>query len=122
METQHLDRIRAYFETHNRGDEAAHMALIHHDVRYYGSVFGREAEGLASYKGIFRSAHRDLGIRFHRPVKVFGIWPEVAVLVEVHWAPPRDGMVEAIWRLGYGPEGLIRSIAILWDPRGATLL
>ncbi len=122
MERQQLDRIRAFFETHDRGDEAAHLALIHRDVRYFGSVFGREVEGVASYKGIFRSAHRDLGLLRHRPLKVFGIWPEVAVLVEIDLAPPREGMVEGIWRLGFTPEGLVRSLSILWDPRGATII
>jgi len=122
MDPAQLDRIQRFFATHDAGREAEHMALVDPDVSYYGSVFGREARGQAAYLGIFRSVHRDLGIARRRPVKVFGQWPEVAVLVEFHWAPPREGFVEAVVRLGFTPEGRIRLIQVLWDPRGAIQL
>lgn len=122
MERDQLDRIRTFFETHDAGDEAGHFALLGQDVHYYGSVFGREVDGIASYKGIFRSAHRDLGILAHRPRKVFGIWPDVAVLVDIEWAPPREGGVETVWQMSFGTDGKIHRLAIFWDPRGATEL
>lgn len=98
------------------------MALVDHDLRYFGSVFGHDAQGIASYLGIYRGAKRNLGIQKHVPRRVFGIWPKVAVLVEIHWAPPRHGMVEALWEMTFNTEGRIRELSILWDPRGCVEL
>lgn len=107
--------LNAYFQTFNAADEAGHSALLHPDLVFFGSLSGVESEGRASALGVFRSARGALGIGRLTAKKYFGDWPELSVLVELAQADGR-GAVEVLIVFQFDEEGLIRRLAILWDP------
>lgn len=107
--------LRAYFGSFNAGDEAGHSALLDPNLGFFGSLSGVQSEGRASALGVFRSARGALGIGRLTPLSCFGDWPEMSVLVELAQADGR-GAVEVLIVFQFDEEGLIRRLAILWDP------
>lgn len=110
--------LRTFFDTHNGSDEKAHLALLHPDVGFYGAASQMRSTGFASYLGIWRGA-KGLGVRRAVPLRVYGLWPEVAMLVRLEFDPARGRDVDSIWHFAFAPDGRVRELSILWNPTGS---
>jgi|GEM_PF-6075043 len=120
MEARLYRLLETFFQTHNAWDEAAHLALLAPDMVYSGTGSGIRAGGLLDYRGILHGARNHLKIQQTKPLRAFGAWPEVAVLVEITFAEPINHLakVEGVWHFVFREDGLIRELSILWSLNG----
>ncbi len=107
--------LEAYFRTFNAGDEEGHYALLHPDLEYFGSLAGARLQGVASTRGVFRSARTRLRVARLEAGRVFGKAPEFAVLVNVH-SETGGTPGEGVWVFGLTPDGRVRRLSALWNP------
>jgi len=112
---EHRENLEAYFQALNAHDMERHMALLDPEVVYHGSVSKLLSQGVPSLRGIFSGALESLGLRNFKPTRAFGDVHEVAVHVEIEAA--NGHQTEGIWVFGFGVDGRITRLSILWDPR-----
>lgn len=120
METRLLRRLDAFFRTHSAWDESAHFALLAPELVFSGSGSGIRGGSLLDYRGIFRGARDELRIQRVHPVRLYGAWPEVAVLAEILFAESIDTRrsIEGIWRFVFREDELVQELTVLWNPNG----
>lgn len=112
--------IQAYFRTHRDREEAAHLALLDPQVRFFGSVSGIRDRGRASYRGVFRAIASQNHLNEAIPRRVLGQWPEFIVFVDLRFEPPGAPrrVLDAVWHFVFNDEGLIEELGIFWSPSG----
>lgn len=120
MEARLLRCLDAFFRTHSAWDEPAHFALLAPDLTFSGSGSGIRSGSLLDYRGIFHGARDDLRVTRIRPVRLYGTWPEVAVLAEIHFAEAigTRRSIEGIWRFVFREDELVQELTVLWNPNG----
>ncbi len=109
--------LEQYFETFALGQEDAHADLLEPDVRYYGSLSGQVMKGSASTRGVYRGVRNALGVTELRPLKWFGDYPELAVLVQFIGIVNPDGLpVEAVIHFEFSERRRISRLGVFWNP------
>lgn len=108
--------LGTYVEAFNAGDEARHFSVMHPDLVYYGSLAKVRSQGVESAKGVFQAARSAFGVHRMQLRKVFGDWPEVAVLLDLARG---DGGTESLSMFVFtlDAQGRITEISAFWDPR-----
>lgn len=107
--------LGAYFASFNAGDEPAHYRVIHPDLDFFGSLSRVRSQGMASAQGIFRAVRGSLGITHFTPLRHFGDWPELAVLLDM--AHPQRGLsARSLALFRFGEDERIRELSVLWNP------
>ena len=120
METRLLRRLDLFFRTFSAWDEPAHFALLAPDLVFSGSGSGIRGGSLLDYRGIFHGARDELRIQQVRPIRLYGAWPEVAVLAEIHFAESigTRGSIDSIWHFVFREDELVQELTVLWNPNG----
>jgi hypothetical protein len=111
------ERLERYFQTFDQGKEEAHADLLEPDVRFYGSLSTQVMKGAASARGIYRGVRNRLGVTSLKPLKWFGDYPEMAVLVQLVGIANLDGSpVEAIVHFEFSERLRISRLGVFWNP------
>lgn len=109
------ERIQAYFNAFNAGDEAAHLALFHPDVLLFASGSGA-TQGRVGAQGVYRSAKQGLDILEMHPLETFGLHPEMAVRTQIR-GKSRVFIATLVFR--FDETGAIVRLSLLYNLKEA---